>query len=196
MNDSHQLTLRDVALKASERVGGLQGRALGRAADAKGLRLSYTTVDKIIAGTYTSRPTRPTLEALAALSGYSLEKVYEAAGEPMPLVPFAEQLPPDADLLSADQRRVVIDVMRQFAKQNRELAEARQEKEVGDRERSAPKTPAGESPAAEGATVHEFPGSGRLNEPMSEEEATVPDKAVAHEGGHFDEEAEAFEREP
>lgn len=70
------------------------------------------------------------------------------------------------------------------------------DEEVGRHGDAAPMTPAGESPAAEGATVHEFPGSGRLNEPMSEEEATVPDKAVAHEGGHYDVEVQAFQEEP
>lgn len=69
-------------------------------------------------------------------------------------------------------------------------------KEVGRHGDAAPITPAGGSPAAEGATVHEFPGSGRFNEPMSDEEATVPHKAVAHEGGHYDEEVEAFQEEP
>ena len=55
MNDSQQLTLRDVAIRASERVGGLQGRALDREAKRRGLTLSYTTVDRIIAGTYKSQ---------------------------------------------------------------------------------------------------------------------------------------------
>jgi hypothetical protein len=120
-------TLRDVAIAASQRVGGLQGRALDREAKRRGLTLSYTTVDKIIAGTYNSRPKATTLRALAELSGIALAQVYQAAGEPMPSVPLSEMLPPDADLLSPDQRRVVIDVVRQFAKQNRELVEVRKE---------------------------------------------------------------------
>ncbi|WP_284291130.1 hypothetical protein [Luteimicrobium album] len=123
------LTLRDVALRASERAGGLQGRALDREAKRRGLTLSYTTVDKIIAGTYTSRPTRRTLEALAELSGVPLVEVLLAAREPLPVQPLAELLPPDADLLSADQRRVVVDIVRQFARSNRELDEARRDAE-------------------------------------------------------------------
>lgn len=149
MNDSPNPTLRDVALRASQRVGGLQGRALDREAKKRGLTLSYTTIDRIIAGTYRSRPKGETLEALAQLSGYSLDVVRAAAGLPPQLRAFAEDLPPDADLLSADQRRVVLDVVRQFAKVNAELHAARQCEEVGEgRDRgSAPMNPAGESPA-------------------------------------------------
>jgi hypothetical protein len=147
MTDDAPLTLREVALEASRKVGGLQGRALDREAKKRGLTLSYTTVDKIIAGTYNSRPKAATLAALAQLSGIPLARVYDAAGLPMPLSPLAESLPPDADLLSPEQRRVVIDVVRQFAKQNRELDEARRAQEAGGEHDSTPKYPAGESPA-------------------------------------------------
>ena len=147
MTDDAPVTLREVALAASQKVGGLQGRALDREAKRRGLTLSYTTVDKIIAGTYTSRPKPATLEALAQLSGIPLARVYDAAGVPMPLRPLAEALPPDADLLSPDQRRVVIDVVRQFAKQNRELDEARRAQRAGGEHDSAPMNPAGGSPA-------------------------------------------------
>jgi len=118
-------TLRDVAIEASRRVGGLQGRALDREAKRRGLTLSYTTVDKIIAGTYNSRPSTRTLEALAELSRIPLEQVYAAARLPMPSRRLADQLPPEADLLDESQRRVVIDVVRVFAAQNRELHKAR-----------------------------------------------------------------------
>ena len=90
--------------------------------------------------------------------------------------------------LGERDRRVILAVVRELT--------AGADEEVGRHGDAAPITPAGGSPATKGATVHDFPGSGRFNEPMSEEEATVPDKAVAHEGGRFDEEAEAFEREP
>lgn len=153
MNDREQLTLREVALKASERVGGLQGRALDREAKRRGLTLSYTTVDRIIAGTYKSRPKGETIAALAELSGYTEEQVRQAAGLAPQLRSFAEDLPPDADLLSPDQRRVVLDVVRQFARANSELHDARRAQEAGeDREqRSAPMNPAGESPAQDDA---------------------------------------------
>jgi len=133
-------TLRDVALAASLAVGGLQGRALDREAKRRGLTLSYTTVDKIIAGTYNSRPTPRTLEALAELSKIPLEQVYAAARVPMPSRRLADQLPPEADLLDESQRRVVIDVVRAFAAQNRELHDARAELEelMGNAEHPAP----------------------------------------------------------
>lgn len=152
MNDREQLTLREVALKASERVGGLQGRALDREAKRRGLTLSYTTVDRIIAGTYKSRPKGETIAALAQLSGYSEEQVRRAAGLAPQMRSFAEDLPPDADLLSPDQRRVVLDVVRQFARANSELYAARQSEAGEDRaQRSAPMNPAGESPAQDDA---------------------------------------------
>ena len=198
MNDDRKdLTLRDVALKASERVGGLQGRALGREADKRSLTLSYTTVDKILAGTYTSRPKRATLEALAELSGIPLERVYEAAGEPLPLLPLAEQLPPDADLLSAEQRRVVIDTVRQFAKVNRELAEARRGQEVvGNAEHPAPMNEAGETPAADDSNVHEFRGRLVSRETWDEDAATFSERAVANEDETLEEEGIAQLEDP
>jgi hypothetical protein len=154
MTDTSRITLREVALEASRRVGGLQGRALDREAKRRGLTLSYTTVDKIIAGTYTSRPKTATLEALAALSGIPLTRVYDAAGLPMPLAPLADVLPPDADLLSPEQRRVVLDVVRQFAKQNRELAELRRAEERDGDGNAATNTEAGpEGPAVRNRMV-------------------------------------------
>lgn len=122
---SERLTLRQVAQAASERHGGKRGRALGREAERRGLTLSYTTVDKILAGTYTSRPGPRTLEALATLAGLPVEVVYQAAGIPLPLAPMRESLPPDADLLTPDQRRVVLDVVRAFASANKQLHDAR-----------------------------------------------------------------------
>lgn len=62
-------TLRDLALAASVRHDGKRGRALGREAAKRGLTLSYTTVDNILAGKYTSTPQRRTVDALAELAG-------------------------------------------------------------------------------------------------------------------------------
>jgi len=149
-------TLRDVALEASRRVGGLQGRALDREAKRRGLTLSYTTVDKIIAGTYNSRPTPRTLEALAELSRIPLGEVYAAARLPMPRRRLADQLPPEADLLDETQRRVVIDVVRAFAGQNRELhdARARLEELMGNAEHPAPtKMPPDGIPVTDSVTL-------------------------------------------
>jgi hypothetical protein len=125
MNNDRPLTLKDVAKAASDKNDGARGRKLGRVAEGLGLKISYTTVDDILEGRYKSRPGRGILDALAELSGMNKEDVYAAAGVPLPLRPLADDLPPDADLLSGPQRRVVIDTVRLFAQHQRELAELR-----------------------------------------------------------------------
>lgn len=119
------LTLRDIALKASDRFGGVRGRALGREAEKAGVKIVYTTIDKIIAGTYTSRPTDATLQALATLAQVPLEDVYRAAEQPIPQASFAEQLPAGVDTLTPAQRETVLALVRQFVAQNRETWELR-----------------------------------------------------------------------
>lgn len=118
-----KLTLQDVARTASARNGGKGGRALQRIAKSKGLTLSYATVDRIIAGKYESTPQRQTIEALAVLAEMPLEQVYEAAGLPLPMSPLAEQLPDGSDQLTVHQRRVVLDVIRGFVRDNARMAE-------------------------------------------------------------------------
>lgn len=147
MNNDKPLTLKDVAQAASDKHGGARGRELGRIAKSKGLKLTYTTVDHMLEGRYKSKPGRGTLDALAALSGLDRESVYEAAGVPLPLKPLADDLPPDADLLTGPQRRVVIDTVRLFAQQNRSLheLEARAEQRgIGDAAFAAEKSLTGE----------------------------------------------------
>jgi transcriptional regulator with XRE-family HTH domain len=114
-------TLQEIAQAASDNNGGARGRQLGRVAERKGLTLSYTTVDKILAGTYTSRPSRKTLEALAQLSGVPVAQVYEAADQDLPQARLADQLPPDVDSLTPEQRKVIIDIARVFLKENRTI---------------------------------------------------------------------------
>lgn len=141
MNNDKPLTLKDVAQAASDRNGGVRGRELGRIAKEKHLKLTYTTVDHMLEGRYKSTPGRQTLDALVALSGLSREDVYAAAGVPLPLKPLAEDLPPDADLLTGPQRRVVIDTVRLFAQLNRALHESEaRAKEGTDRGTSAKKS--------------------------------------------------------
>jgi len=114
-------TLKEIAQAASDNNGGARGRQLGRIAERKGLTLSYTTVDKILAGTYTSRPSRKTLEALATLSGVPVADVYKAANQDLPQARLADQLPPDVDSLTPEQRKVIIDIARVFLKENRTI---------------------------------------------------------------------------
>jgi hypothetical protein len=116
-------TLKDVAQAASDNNGGAGGRQLGRIAEKAGLTIAYTTIDKLLAGTYTSRPGKKTLEALAQLSDLPLAVVYEAAQMEPPQARLADQLPPDVDSLTIEQRKVVIDLARLFVKQNRQIRE-------------------------------------------------------------------------
>ena len=86
-----------------------------------------TTFDKILAGTYTSRPSKRTLEALAYLANVSEDRVYRAAGREAAKASFTELLPPDIDDLNDDQRKAVINVARAFLKSNLELQGMRNE---------------------------------------------------------------------
>jgi hypothetical protein len=131
-----------VAQAALDSNPGTTGRELDRQAKKRGLSIVYTTINAMAAGTYNSRPSRKTLEALSELSGFSLEEVYAAAKMPLPLKPLRDDLPPDADLLDGTQRRIVIDAIRSFAQQNRRLAELNADlKELmGNAEHPAPKT--------------------------------------------------------
>jgi hypothetical protein len=119
-------TLKDVAQAASDNNGGAGGRQLGRIAEKAGLTIAYTTIDKILAGTYTSRPGRKTLEALAKLSDLPLAVVYEAAQMELPQARLADQLPPEVDSLTIEQRKIVIDLTRLFIKQNRAIQQLEQ----------------------------------------------------------------------
>ena len=132
-----KLTLQDVARVASERNGGKGGRALQRIAKNKGLTLSYATVDRILAGKYESTPKRPTIEALAVLAEMPVEEVYAAAGLPLPMASLAEQLPDGSDNLSTQQRRVVLDVIRGFIRDNDRMAQLEQERDERVPERTA-----------------------------------------------------------
>lgn len=118
---SNPKTLREIAQAASDSNGGARGRQLGRIAEKAGLTLSYTTVDKILSGTYTSRPGKKTLEALAKLSGVPVADVYAAAQVALPQARLADQLPPDVDSLTPEQRKVIIDIARQFLNDNRTI---------------------------------------------------------------------------
>lgn len=117
--DRRPKTLQEIAQAISDNNGGARGRQLGRIAEKAGLTLSYTTVDKMLAGTYTSRPGKKTLEALAQLSGEPLAVVYEAARKDLPQARLADQLPPEVDSLTPEQRKVIIDIARLFVKENR-----------------------------------------------------------------------------
>ncbi|WP_134740026.1 hypothetical protein [Nocardioides sp. 503] len=119
------MTLQQIAQLAVDRNGGAGGRALDRVAKSKGLTLSYTTVDKIIAGTYRSTPKASTLDALSVLAGVPAAQVYKAAERPVPRAKLADQLPEGADSLTPQQREVVLGLVRQFVQANEVLTSAR-----------------------------------------------------------------------
>lgn len=112
-------TLRDVALVAVTRHGA-SGREMDRIAEKEGLRLKHTTVNKILAGTYNSRPTADTLRALAKLANLGEDVVFAAAGEPLPQGSLADQLPPGVDSLSPRSRDVLLGVARVLLQLERE----------------------------------------------------------------------------
>lgn len=179
--ESTELSLRQIAQMASDNNGGAKGRELDRIAKSKGLTLSYTTVNKIIAGTYTSRPGIKTVEALATLAGVPMAEAYSAAGLEAPQASLAEQLPPDADTLTPDQRRVVIDLTRVFIKQNRLVHELRQEV-VEHEDRSAPITRTGESPVSAKNHLKAVPNYREATEEELEHLAAFPgDPDIAHD---------------
>ncbi len=179
--ESTELSLRQIAQMASDNNGGAKGRELDRIAKRKGLTLSYTTVNKIIAGTYTSRPGIKTVEALATLAGVSMAEAYRAAGIEAPQASLAEQLPPDADTLTPDQRRVVIDLTRVFIKQNRLVHELRQEV-VEHEDRSAPITRTGESPVSAKNHLKSVPNYREATDEELENLAAFPgDPDIAHD---------------
>lgn len=135
MSNDEPQSLRDVAIRIKDLHPGVPGRQLDKKAKKDGLKITYTTINSMAAGTYDSIPSVETVEALIALADYPRELVYLVAGVPMPLKPLADDLPPDADSLEPKQRKVVIDAIRQFAHQNRENAVLRSElRKVGTRD--------------------------------------------------------------
>lgn len=119
MSTSQKETLRDIAQIAHDR-HGVRGRGIERIADKAGHVMSRSTFDRMLKGEYPSRSMPQTLEALAYLAGVPVERVYEAADRRYDAKKFAEQLPPDIDQLTEDQRNAVITVARAFLNANRE----------------------------------------------------------------------------
>lgn len=114
------MTLQDVARRAAERHDGASGRQLARIAEAAGFQISHTILNAMLAGTYDYKPSWVTLEALAYLADLPESAVFEAAKVPMPGKSFAEQLPPEADLLDERERKVIIDLIKTMAAAHKE----------------------------------------------------------------------------
>lgn len=111
MSDPAQ-TLREFIDKAKTKQGVTSANALARRARDAGYAVSHTTFSSITAGTYPSRPSKATLEAIAGLAGVSYAEVYRAAGLGETGPPFTDQLPRNVDNLTASQRNVVLMMIR------------------------------------------------------------------------------------
>lgn len=112
-------TLRDVALIAKDRHDGAGGRKLALVAKERKHSVSYGTIDSILAGTYTRKPSIKTLKALAYLADIPEAQVFEIAGMRAPSVSVAEQLPEGVDELGPDERQMLIDIARGLIRQTR-----------------------------------------------------------------------------
>ena len=112
-------TLRDVALAAKARHDGAGGRGLAKVAGKHGHTISYGTIDSILAGTYTRKPSVKTLRALAYLSDLPEQQVLEIAGMRAPSNALAEQLPEGVDELGPEERQMLIDMARGLIRQAR-----------------------------------------------------------------------------
>ncbi len=106
-----QETLRDIVELAVLRHPGLSGHALERLAKTRGYQISYSVINGLRAGTYRSKPSKDKLDALAWLAGVKRERVFAAAGLPLPGPSFADELPDEADLLSRAQREAILGVV-------------------------------------------------------------------------------------
>lgn len=137
MSTSKSESLRDIAQIAYNR-HGVAGRGMERIAGKEGLVMSRSTFDRILNGTYASRALPETLDALAFLADVPAERVYRAAKRKYAAAKFSEQLPPDIDLLTDDQRNAVITVARAFLNANRELEGLRNESD-DKRQQARPK---------------------------------------------------------
>lgn len=91
---------------------GTSSRAMSRAAQTAGHRLSYTTIDAILNGEHTGTYKPYTLDAIAFVCNVPRDRVYKAAGRTLPSNPFADELPEGVDDLDPYSRRAVIGVIR------------------------------------------------------------------------------------
>ena len=107
------MTLRDLVYEAQRKRGTTSAAELARIAQGAGHKIVHTTVAQIRAGTYPSKPMKPTLKALAYLAGVPYARAHLAAGlSGPPDTPFADQLPRDVDHLTPRQRDAVLVIIR------------------------------------------------------------------------------------
>lgn len=114
MSPPRPTTLTELIDHASRVRGTTSTHQLAKLAREAGHRISHTTIAEIRKGSYPSAPNGDTLAALAFLAAVPETTARKLAGLPVSGVPFARQLPPEVDLLRADQRNAVLRVIRLF----------------------------------------------------------------------------------
>lgn len=128
-NDDLPTTLRGVVLRAVDLAEVEGGRELARVSEARGAKVSHGTLNGLINGTYSSRPSEELLRKLAVLAQMTLDDVRTAARVPNPGPPFADELPEGADYIVGTPRKILLDAIRLFAQQGRRTAELEAELE-------------------------------------------------------------------
>lgn len=152
MSVNAERSLRDLLNEARAARGNLSGRDLAEAAQKHGFKVTHTTINGLLGGTYKSRPKAETIRAIAWLAGVSEQEAFTAAGLRVPGPPFADELPPDVDYLSPAKRKAVIGLLRVLL--NDEAGEdhgpsigaevtAESPGRAGQRPRASPPLPAG-----------------------------------------------------
>ena len=127
MDSEHQrpTSLQQVVELAMRRHDVADAAKLTRIASEAGFKVNNTTMTRLRRGTYSSKPTRPLLTALAWLAGTTYEVAREAAGISSDQPPFAQQLPVDVDLLTPKERAAVIELLRLLIEHHRRAAAVR-----------------------------------------------------------------------
>jgi hypothetical protein len=98
---------------AAERHGGASGRRLAEIAQRGGHRISHATLNRLRQGTYTTRPTNTSIEAIAYLAAVPESEVYAAAGLHAPSA-VDYQLPATAQCMSDRQRKALDELVKAF----------------------------------------------------------------------------------
>jgi len=163
-------SLRDLLIEAQDRhknAGGKPASARYLAGLAKDAKHSIvgTTISGILNGTYKSQPSPETIKAIAFLAGVTEAAATTAAGVPIPGPPFADELPPGVDYLSAEKRKAVIGLLRvliedDVANATRQLGE-NQNEDSGTTSRSTASGSESSVPVGRRAAMkHQRPGLG------------------------------------
>jgi hypothetical protein len=116
VNPERVETLRDVLIAIGDAAGAKGGSWFERQSSALGMKVRYTTFDRILNGTYHSQPSKRLLETIVAVGmKHGLPdveaRVYAAAARPMPTGEFAAQLPEGVDTLSPASRKALLAVI-------------------------------------------------------------------------------------